>query len=251
MAHLRLRNVSVEFPLYQGGSRSLKKSLLASTTQGNLARDGFDRINVKALNDLTFDIEDGDRIGLIGSNGAGKSTLLKVLSGIFAPTRGRLLSAGRVSALLDVHVGLNTEATGRENIVLRGMYMDIHPQEMRARIEGVAEFTELGAYLDMPVRTYSAGMMVRLAFGASTCILPEILLMDEWLAAGDAHFMVKAQKRLHDFVSGSNILVLASHDMGLLERWCRRGIYLDKGNVVAMGEIGEVIAAYRKRESEA
>lgn len=246
MAFLRLRDVSVEFPIYQGSSRSLKKALLATSTQGNLARDAFDRINVRALSALTFDIENGDRLALVGLNGAGKTTLLKVLAGIYEPTHGRLLASGKVSAILDASVGLNPEATGRENIILRGMYMDIHPREMRAHAEEVAEFTELGHYLDMPVRTYSAGMMVRLAFAISTCVPPEILVMDEWLAAGDAHFLAKAQQRMAAFVRGSSILVLASHSMELLEQWCDRGVFLDQGRVVAMGDIEDVIAAYKR-----
>jgi ABC-type polysaccharide/polyol phosphate transport system ATPase subunit len=244
MAFLRLRNLSVEFPIYQGSSRSLKKMLVATTTQGNLARDATDRINVRALNDLTFDIEDGERVGLIGANGAGKTTLLRVLAGIYFPTRGQLYSSGRISALLDVATGFNPDATGRENIIFRGMYMDIHPREMRSLVGEIAEFTELGAYLDMPTRTYSAGMMVRLGFAVSTCIPPEILLMDEWLSAGDASFLDKAQRRMEKFVGSSNILVLASHSMDLLRKWCNRGIFLQHGRIAAHGDINDVIAAY-------
>jgi ABC-type polysaccharide/polyol phosphate transport system ATPase subunit len=244
MAFLRLRNLSVEFPMYQGSSRSLKKLLVATTTQGNLARDATDRINVRALDDITLDLADGERIGLVGANGAGKTTLLRVMAGIYAPTRGQVYSSGRVSALLDVTVGLNPDATGRENIILRGMYMNIHPREMRPRVEEIAEFTELGPYLDMPTRTYSSGMMVRLGFAVSTCIHPEILLMDEWLSAGDASFLAKAQQRMEKFVSSSSILVLASHSQDLLRKWCNRGLLLKQGRIESYGTIDEVIAAY-------
>jgi ABC-type polysaccharide/polyol phosphate transport system ATPase subunit len=244
MPFIRLQNVSLDYPIYHGSSRSLKKALVATSTQGNLARDALDRVNVRALNDLTLNLEDGDRLGLLGANGAGKTTLLKVLAGIFQPTQGRLASSGRVSALLDAAVGLNQDATGRENIVLRGMYMDVHPREMRLHAPEVADFTELGHYLDMPVRTYSAGMMIRLAFAISTCIPPEILLMDEWLAAGDAHFLTKAHRRLEEFVQASSILVLASHSMPLLEKWCNRGLWLQQGRVASLGPIREVVAAY-------
>jgi homopolymeric O-antigen transport system ATP-binding protein len=244
MAFIRLRNLSVEFPVYQGGSQSLKKMLVAATTQGNLARDAMDRINVRALNDVTLDIEDGDRLGLIGPNGAGKTTLLRILAGIYHPTRGEVYSSGKVSALLDVSVGLNPEATGRENVILRGMYMDIHPREMRSRIDEIAEFTELGPYLDMPTRTYSAGMMIRLGFAVSTCIPPEILLMDEWLSAGDASFLDKAQRRMEKFVGSSSILVLASHSTDLLRRWCNRGLLLQQGRIATQGDIEEVVEAY-------
>jgi homopolymeric O-antigen transport system ATP-binding protein len=244
MAYIRLRNLSVEFPVYQGGSQSLKKMLVAATTQGNLARDAMDRINVRALNDVTLDVKDGDRLGLIGPNGAGKTTLLRILAGIYHPTRGEVYSSGKVSALLDVSVGLNPEATGRENIILRGMYMDIHPREMRMRVDEIAEFTGLGPYLDMPTRTYSAGMMVRLGFAVSTCIPPEILLMDEWLSAGDASFLDKAQRRMEKFVGGSSILVLASHSIDLLRKWCNRGILLQQGRIAAQGDINEVVETY-------
>jgi len=244
MAFLRSRNLSVEFPIYQGSSRSLKKMVVASAMQGNLARDAADRINVRALNDITLDIEDGDRVGLIGANGAGKTTLLRVLAGIYSPTRGELYSWGRISALLDVSVGLNPEATGRENIILRGMYMNIHPSEMRSHVDEIVEFTELGPYIDMPARTYSSGMMVRLGFAISTCMPAEILLMDEWLSAGDAQFLDKAQRRMEQFVGGSAILVLASHSSELLRKWCNRGIMLQHGRIAAQGSIDEVLKTY-------
>jgi len=245
MAFLRLHNLSVEFPMYQGSSRSLKKSIVANTTRGNLAHDALNRINVRALNELNFSIEQGDRVGLIGLNGSGKTTLLKVLAGIYRPSRGELVRSGRVSALLDINVGMNVDMTGQENIVLRGMYMGIHPRDMRKRIGEIAEFTELGDYLDMPVRTYSSGMSVRLAFATATCVVPEILLLDEWLSAGDALFIAKATKRMEEFVKLSSVLVLASHSMDLLEKWCTHGIWLELGHVKTMGPIHEVAAAYR------
>jgi ABC-2 type transport system ATP-binding protein/lipopolysaccharide transport system ATP-binding protein len=244
--YLRLKDLSVEFPIYQGGSRSLKKALIATSTQGNLARDAFDRINVRALNEVTLDIEHGDRVALLGLNGAGKTTLLKVLAGIYQPTRGTIERSGRVSALISASMGFSPDATGRENIILRGMYMDIRPRVMQPLMDEIAEFTELGHYLDMPVRTYSSGMNVRLAFAISTCMQPEILLMDEWLSAGDATFMAKAHKRMEAFVQGSSILVLASHSLPLLEQWCDRGVYLREGRVEAMGDIKDVIAAYQR-----
>jgi len=244
-ASLYLRDVSVEFPIYSGGSRSLKKMLLHSTTQGNLARDASDRITVMALNNVTLDIKHGDRLAIIGANGAGKSTLLKVLAGIDAPTGGRMHAEGRVSALLTASVGLNPDVTGRENIIIRGMYMDVHPRDMRAHVDEVAAFTELGSFIDMPVRTYSSGMMVRLCFAVATSLRPEILLMDEWLAAGDAAFLHKARQRMEDFVSSTSILVLASHTMPLLEEWCNRAILLDQGRIVASGGVKEVVAIYQ------
>jgi ABC-type polysaccharide/polyol phosphate transport system ATPase subunit len=246
VSFLRLRNVSVEFPIYQGSSRSLKKALLATSTRGNLAKDGLDRVTVRALNDISFDIANGDRLALIGPNGAGKTTLLKLLAGVFEPTRGSFASSGNVSSLLDTGVGLQGDATGHENIILRGMFMGIRPREMREMASEIAEFTELGHYLDMPVRTYSSGMMIRLAFAIATCVPPDILIMDEWLTAGDAKFLEKAQHRIEGFVRASSILVLASHSMGLVEQWCNRGILLDHGQVAAMGSVKEATAAYRR-----
>jgi ABC-2 type transport system ATP-binding protein/lipopolysaccharide transport system ATP-binding protein len=241
---LRLRGVSVEFPIYSGGSRSLKKLLLNTTTQGNIARDARDRIAVQALTGIDLEINHGDRLALVGAKGAGKSTLLKVLAGIYAPSQGQIDACGRVSALLTASVGLNPEATGRENIINRGMYMDVHPREMRARIEEIAEFSELGYYIDMPVRTYSSGMMIRLCFAVATSLRPEILLMDEWLAAGDAAFLAKARTRMEGFVSGSSIMVLASHSMPLLREWCNRAVFLERGRIAAAGTVAEVEAAY-------
>jgi ABC-2 type transport system ATP-binding protein/lipopolysaccharide transport system ATP-binding protein len=245
MTFLRLRDLWVEFPIYQGSSRSLKKSLLAKA-QGNLARDARDRVNVVALSDLNLDVEHGDRLAVLGANGAGKSTLLKVLAGIYEPTRGRVYASGRVSALLTASVGLDPDATGRENIVLRGMYMDVHPREMRARVAEIAEFSELGYHLDLPVRTYSTGMVVRLCFAIATSLRPEILLMDEWLAAGDAGFLIKARRRMEEFVGRSSILVLASHSMPILEEWCNRAILLNHGRIVARGDVKEIAAVYQQ-----
>src|SRR5262249_22753293 len=236
----------VDFPIYQGSSRSLKKALLATSTHGNLGRDALDRINIRALNNISIDIVNDDRVGLIGLNGAGKTTLLKVLAGVYEPTEGRLVASGSVSSLLDTQVRLNAAARGHEIIIWRGMYMGIHPREMRERAPEVAAFTELGHYLDMPVRTYSAGMMIRLAFAISTCIPPDILIMDEWLTAGDAQFLEKAQRRVESFVRTSSILVLASHSLELIQQWCNRGILLHQGRAAMIGPVEEIIAAYRR-----
>lgn len=244
MAFVQLDHVGVDFPLYQGGSRSLKKAILSSSTGGNLARDAYDRVTVRALSDLNFRIERGDRVGVLGTNGAGKTTLLRVLAGIFEPTYGTVSMSGRTAALLNISVGLNPDATGRENILLRGLYMDMHPKEMLCHVDEIVDFAELGDHINMPVRTYSSGMMVRLAFAISTCIPPEILLMDEWLSAGDARFLSKAKSRMADFVNRSSILVLASHSMELLLEWCKTGILLDHGRAVSIGPIGTVVESY-------
>jgi ABC-type polysaccharide/polyol phosphate transport system ATPase subunit len=247
LAHIKLTHLSLEFPIYRGSSRSLKKSLVAATTmRSNLARDSADRINVRALDSISLEIADGERVGLIGSNGAGKTTLLKVLGGIYEPTSGTVESSGDITALITSTFGLDPDATGRENIVLCGMYMGIHPRDMRNRVEEIARFTELDHYLEMPVRTYSAGMMMRLSFGVSTCVQREILLLDEWLSVGDAGFLEKAHRRMENFVHGSSIVILASHTESLLKQWCTRGILLDRGRVTADGHIGSVLDAYHQ-----
>jgi len=244
MASIRARDVAVEFPVYRGASRSLKKSLLAASTQGNLAKDALDRVNVVALKDVTLDIEEGERIGIMGANGAGKTTLLKVLAGIYEPTRGRVRAEGRMTALLATSLGLDTDATGRENIVLRGLFMGIHPREMRGRIREIAEFTELGPYLDLPVRTYSSGMMLRLAFAITTSVRPAILLMDEMISAGDAGFIEKARARVRELISNANIFVISSHVQSVIQEFCNRVLWLEHGKVVMDGKPDEVLAAY-------
>ncbi|WP_207477559.1 ABC transporter ATP-binding protein [Arenibaculum pallidiluteum] len=248
-ASISLQNVSVEFPIYQGGSRSLKKALLRAGTGGGIARDAANRVTVKALNGISATIEHGDRVALIGSNGAGKTTLLRVMAGVYEPTSGQVAIEGHVSPLFDVGLGLNPDATGLENIRMRGLLMGMHPQEIRERMEEIAEFTELGDYLSMPVRTYSAGMTLRLAFAVATASHPEILLMDEWLLAGDAHFLEKARRRLTDFVERSSILVLASHTETLLTEWCDKAILMERGAMLAFGPVQEVIALYHGRQA--
>jgi ABC-2 type transport system ATP-binding protein len=244
MASISLRDVSVQFPIYQGGSRSLKRALLRAGAGGRIARDDGNRIQVQALRNISLDIGHGDRIGLIGGNGAGKTTLLRILAGVYEPVSGDVQINGRVSPMFDVGLGLNPDATGYENIILRGLYMGMKPAEIAQHTEEVIAFTELGDYLSMPVRTYSAGMTLRLAFAVATCAQPEILLMDEWIVAGDSHFIHKAHSRLERFVNNSSVLVLASHTEPLLRQWCNKLILLEKGIVVKVGSPDEVLEAY-------
>src|SRR5579875_1454509 len=183
MAWVALDRVAVRFPLYQGGSRSLKKTLLSMARPRSVRRE-HSRVVVQALDGISLSIAHGERVGLIGRNGAGKTTLLRVLAGVYEPTSGTVAVDGQVSALLDVNLGLNPDATGYENILLRGLYLGLRPAEIRRLLPEIAQFTELEEFLHMPVRTYSAGMSARLAFAVATAIRPEILLMDEWLMAG-------------------------------------------------------------------
>ena len=248
MAMLQLDKVGVEFPIYGGGSRSLKKAVMRAASGGRIGRDADDRLYARVLEDVTLTLQDGDRVGLIGRNGAGKTTLLRVLAGVFEPTRGRVVSQGRISPLFDAMLGMDMEATGYENIVLRGMLLGLSAQKARAHSDEIAEFTELGEYLAMPVRTYSSGMVLRLAFAVSTCVDPEILLMDEWLSVGDAHFIKKAEERMLALFDRSSILVMASHSEQLISDVCNKAVLLDKGRVLEVGEVETVLETYRSLE---
>ena len=196
MARIVLKKISVEFPVYNANARSLKKKFIRIATGGSVVKDANHRIMVEALKEISISFEHGDRVGIIGHNGAGKSTLLKLLAGIYEPTQGNLLLEGKVTPLFDIMVGVEGEYTGYENIFLRGALLGLAKEEISCQINEIAEFTGLGDYLHMPTRTYSNGMMVRLAFAISVSIRPEILLIDEIFGAGDSDFMQKAQKKM-------------------------------------------------------
>jgi lipopolysaccharide transport system ATP-binding protein len=251
MARIQIDHVSVQFPIYDADTRSLKTRLMHMTTGGHIGRDAGNRVCIEALTDVTLAFEHGDRVALIGHNGAGKTTLLRVIAGIYEPVRGTVYREGRAVPLFDIALGMNPEATGFENIGLRGRFLGLHAKEISSRIDEIAEFTELGDYLAMPVRTYSSGMMLRLAFAISTSIQPEIMLMDEWIGVGDASFLAKASQRLNDFVGRAGILVLASHSTALLEANCTKGVLMHAGKVEAFGSIGEVLRAYERYSSAA
>ncbi len=237
------QDVSVLFPLYHGNSRSLKKLLVAAAS-GRLAEDKQHRVVVRALSDINFRLKSGERLGLVGANGAGKTTLLRVLAGIYEPVTGHVRLHGTLSALLDPSLGMNPELTGRENIMLRGLYGGLS-RDMLARLEkDVIDFSELSDFIDLPMRIYSAGMGVRLGFALATAIRPRILLMDEWFLAGDAGFMEKARQRLEDMVRSADILVLSSHSDAIMREWCTRVIWLEKGRIRADGPADEVLDAY-------
>jgi lipopolysaccharide transport system ATP-binding protein len=242
-ARIEVENISVWFPLYHGSSRSLKKMMVAAAS-GRLGQDQQQRVVVRALSDINLQLQSGDRLGLVGSNGAGKTTLLRVLAGIYEPISGRLRVQGSLNALLDPSLGMNMELTGRENILLRGLYNGL-PKSALPRLEAdVAEFAELSDFLDLPVRIYSAGMVVRLGFALATAIKPQILLMDEWFLAGDATFLEKARSRLEEMVRGADILVLSSHQTEIIRDWCTRVLWLDQGQVRADGPADLVLANY-------
>jgi len=244
MAYIEFNNVSVDFPIYNASGRSLKKRLMSVATGGQLGQDPQGRIVVRALEGLTLSFKDGDRVGLLGHNGAGKSTLLRLLSGVYEPSAGTAKVEGIVGSLLDISLGIDHEATGRENIFIRGGLLGMTRGEIAAQLEDIIAFSELGDFVDMPVRTYSTGMHLRLAFAVSTVVRPEILLMDEWLSVGDESFKHKAEARMSDVVQSTNILILASHSRDLIMHTCNRVIWLEHGKVRMDGDVSTVIPAY-------
>jgi ABC-type polysaccharide/polyol phosphate transport system ATPase subunit len=250
MAYISLRDATVEFPLYTGSSRSLKKELLKVGVRRRTISTRDDRVIVRALDHVSLDLVKGDRVGLVGNNGAGKTTILRVLAGIYEPVGGSFTIEGRVCSLLNVGLGLDPDVSGYENIVLQGMYLGYRPSEMDALVDDIAGFTELEAFLNMPVRTYSSGMVLRLAFAVATAVRPEILLMDEWVLAGDGRFMEKARRRIEAFTQKAEILVLASHSLDILRQWCDRILWLEGGKIRMDGLTSEVLPLYRASMEE-
>jgi lipopolysaccharide transport system ATP-binding protein len=244
MASIEFNDVSVDFPIYNASGRSLKKRLLQVATGGQLGADPHGRVVVRALEGLTFSLKDGDRVGILGHNGAGKSTLLRLLSGVYAPSHGTARIDGEIGSLIDISLGIDPEATGRENVHVRGALLGMSKVDLNARMEAIIAFSELGDFIDMPVRTYSTGMHLRLAFSVSTVVRPEILLMDEWLAVGDQGFKHKAEERMSELVQSTNILVIASHSRDLVLHTCNRVLWLEHGKIRMDGPAQAVVAAY-------
>ena len=243
-ALVEAEQVSVDFPIYHGNSRSLKKTVL-SAASGRLREDARHRVVVQALRDISFQLAPGDRLGLIGRNGAGKTTLLRTLAGIYEPVAGRVHVSGTVGALLDSTLGMNLELTGRENIQLRGLYAELDRADVKSLEADVQDFADLGEFLDLPMRFYSSGMVIRLGFAIATAVRPQVLLMDEWFLAGDAAFVEKAGERLGGMVRNADILVLSSHTESIIEEWCTRAIWLDQGRIRADGSPKDVLEEYR------
>ena len=250
MVSIDTYNACVDFPIFDAKSRSMKKALL-STAGGAIGRNSDNTVVVEALRDINLHLREGDRVGLVGHNGAGKSTLLRLLSGIYEPTRGSAHIRGRVAPVFDLGVGMDPEISGYENIIIRGMFLGMSRKEMEAKTDEIAEFSELGDYLEMPLRTYSTGMRVRLALGVVTSIDPEILILDEGIGAVDAEFMKKARKRLEALVERSGILVFASHSNEFLAQLCDRALWVDHGQIRMDGGIEEVVQAYQGEDAAA
>ena len=247
MAWIELDGVTIEFPVITGRSMSLKRSVLALAQSLGRAPGAGDRARmVTALHDLSLVFNEGDRVGLIGLNGSGKSTLLRVLAGIYEPVRGEVRVSGRTNALIDLAAGFDLEATGYENITLRGYTLGMSLAALRDLAPDVAAFTELGDRLNDPIRTYSAGMMLRLAFATLLMCPHDVLLLDEVIGVGDSAFLAKARNRLTSVLERSRIVVFASHALDLIEAICNKALYLREGRIAAFGSVGETISCYRK-----
>ena len=243
MSKIVFENVGLEYPILDR-NRSFRAAL-GRSLGGAIRRAPHSRhASVVALEAITVSFVDGDRVGLIGRNGAGKSTMLKAIAGIYPTTAGRLTVTGRVTPLLAIGVGLDLEETGYENIVTCGLFNGLTPAEVRARQDEIAEFTELGDFLSLPLRTYSLGMQMRLGFAIATSGNPEILLLDEVIGAGDQEFAAKARERMNGLMQDASIIVLASHDAELIESCCNKALWLDGGHVVEFGPVHGVLSRY-------
>ncbi len=199
-----------------------------------------------ALNDVSFEVKQGESLGLIGPNGSGKSTALAIMAGVLKPQVGKVEVRGRVSPLLELGAGFHPELTGRENILLNGILLGLTRQEVVAKMEAIIDFSELEAFLDQPIRTYSSGMLARLGFSVAAHLDPEILLIDEVLAVGDLRFQAKCREKLDEFKRRQVTIVLVSHSLGEVRGFCERVIWLNNGRIAADGEPGVVIPRYEE-----
>jgi lipopolysaccharide transport system ATP-binding protein len=244
MPRISLQNASVDFPIYHSSSRRLSSSLLRLNTGGELSKEKSGMVHVTALDSLNLEFESGSRVGLIGHNGAGKTTLLRLLTGVYEPTSGVCIREGQISSLMDISMGFSSDASGIENIYLRAAFLGLTRKQTDGMLESIVDLSDLGDFVNLPVRTYSSGMLLRLAFAVSTAIEPEVLVMDEWLAVGDAAFQQKAELRIRKVVEASDILVIASHGEDLLKKVCNRIIWFEHGKVKMDDKPSKVLPKY-------
>jgi lipopolysaccharide transport system ATP-binding protein len=244
MAEIIFEKASIDFPLLNNQSRLITSRILKVSSGGRLDADAGGRVLVHALKDINLKLQDGDRLGVIGGNGAGKSTFLRTLVGVYKPTSGAVKVSGSIGSLIDVSLGINPEATGRQNILIRGALLGMGKKSMEEKMDEIIAFSELESFIDLPVRTYSTGMQMRLAFSVSTIVRPEILVMDEWLSVGDESFVEKAEARMGSMIDSAKILVVASHSKSLLEKLVTQVLWLESGKVRKLGPASEVLGEY-------
>lgn len=231
MARLEFHGVTVQYPVYDVRAKSLRSRLVSISTGGRIERESSGVQIVTALRDVSFTLADGDTVGLVGHNGAGKSTMLRTMAGVYQPAWGEVLREGRIATVFELGAGMDSELSGYENIQRMGLLLGLGQHEIRARMDDIEAFTQLGPFLGLPVRTYSAGMATRLMFAVATSTRPDILLVDEVFGAGDAEFQEKAAQRMHELISSVSIFVFASHDIAAMKRYCRRFLRLEHGQV--------------------
>jgi len=246
---IEVNTVTVNLPVYTASAKSLRRTISNGLVGGTVLKGaGSDMVYVRALDGVSFKAKDGDRIGLVGPNGAGKSTLLKVLAGVIAPSAGQVIVQGNISSALNTTLGLDMELTGRENIKLLSYYRGIDRVTMMNNMPEIIEAADLGHFIDLPAHTYSSGMLGRLTFAVATSYAPDVVLMDEWLLAGDANFLARAIARTTEYVARSRILVLASHSLEIIRSICNKAVYIKQGKIVMQGAPGEVIQHYLNDE---
>ncbi len=241
---IRLHQVSLDLPIFDVSAQSLKRRVMRLGRRNRIAEDSTGVVVVRSLDGVSLELRAGDRLGLIGHNGAGKSTLLRVLAGIYPPTAGTVEVRGRAVPLLDINLGMDEQSTGRQNIRLRGLLLGMGDTEIRAKTQDIADFTELGDYLDLPLRTYSSGMRLRLAFAIATAVDADILLLDEVVGVGDAGFQEKAAQRLKQLHDRAEIVVLAIHNPEIIRQTCNKALWLERGKLRRFGDAETVLSDY-------
>jgi len=247
MTFIKLSNAGITFSIFNAKTRSVRNTLINAI--GGKVRSVDNTVYVKARENRNLEINEGERVGLIGHNGAGKSTMLKLLSKIYEPTEGAMEIKGYTSSLTDITMGMDPENSGYDNIIMRCILMGMTFKQAREMVKEIIDFSELSEYIDLPTRTYSTGMYMRLAFTIATCIAPDILIMDEMIGAGDASFIEKAKIRSIELIEQTKIMVISSHDMHIMRDICTRGIWMEKGKIRMDGEINEVVEAYHRHVS--
>lgn len=243
MVEISLKNICLDYPIL-GYTPKITRKLLSLASAGQIS-SGEKSHYIRSLDGVTLDLRPGDKLAIIGGNGAGKTTLLKVIAGIYQPTKGIRRISGRITSILGTGFGLDDEATGYQNIFLGGIALGFTYKEMKSCVVDIEDFTELGNFLNMPLRTYSSGMRARLAFAIATCMHPDILVIDEGIGTGDASFIDKAQKRLETFLSKASILIIASHSNSLLETFCNKCLLMKNGRNEFFGDLKKGIKLYK------
>lgn len=231
MAKIEFQNVTLRYPIYDSHGMSLRNQLVRVATGGKIEKNAGNKTVITALKNVSFTLKEGDAVGLIGHNGAGKSTLLRTMAGIYSPEEGKIIREGEISTVFEIGAGLEPELSGYDNIVNIGMMLGLSHREAKALTPDIESFTDLGGFLDLPVRTYSSGMTMRLMFAVATAVTPEILLLDEMFSTGDADFQQKSKERIYSLIDAAKIFVFASHNRDLIKEYCNRVFFLEHGHL--------------------